>query len=134
MPDILLDTKSYADCTIGRLFIAAGGFSCFTLELPWLDNAGGVSCIPAGIYSYKKRMSPGKGYTVIELIDVPERTFIQIHLGNFTSQILGCIIPGTAIKDVNADGIPDVVDSEKAFNKLMCAAPDKGTIEIRRSF
>lgn len=126
---IILDTKSYPDCTIGRMW--CGQFTCFTLELPWLGNQQDISCIPNGIYRWKKRMSPNKGYEVIELIDVPNRQFIQIHIGNRTSQILGCVLTGEAIKDYNDDGIPDVVNSKDAFETLMSITADEGTIEIR---
>lgn len=131
MPDITLNTLSFDDCTLGRLFIK--GKSFFTLELPWKDNKPSISCIPPGIYKFKKRFSPNKEMVVIELEDVEGRTYIQIHIGNRTSQIEGCILPGLAIKDYNDDGIPDVVSSEEAFTKIMELAPENGTIKITRS-
>lgn len=131
MPDITLNTLSFDDCTLGRLFIK--GKSFFTLELPWKDNKPSISCIPPGIYKFKKRFSPNKQMLVIELEGVEGRTYIQIHIGNRTAQIEGCILPGTGIKDYNDDGIPDVVGSVEAFNKIMELAPENGTIKITRS-
>lgn len=102
----------------------------FTLELPWLDNAPSISCIPPGKYKWKKRFSPGKKCEVIELIDVPGRSYIQIHLGNYTRQIEGCILPGMGLKDIDDDGIFDVTNSGEAFDKIMSMTADNGEIEI----
>lgn len=131
MADIILNTLSFEDCTLGRLFIK--GKSFFTLELPWKGNAVNISCIPAGTYKFKKRFSPSKEMVVIELEGVGGRIYIQIHIGNRTSQIKGCILPGLGIKDYNDDGIPDVVSSEEAFTKIMELAPETGIIEINRN-
>lgn len=114
--------------TLGILY--CGDFRFFTLELPWLDNAQNISCITPGKYKWFKRFSPGKKYEVIELIDVTGRSFIQIHLGNYTDQILGCILPGMGLKDIDDDGVFDVTNSEKAFNKIMSMTSDSGEIEI----
>ena len=125
-----LKTISYDDCTIGRL--TAGDFQCLTLELPWRDNQPNVSCIPPGEYAYKIRFSPKKQYYVLELQNVPGRSYIQIHVGNFTRQIEGCILPGYGIKDIDHDGILDVTDSQAAFDDLMHVAGDAGLIRIER--
>jgi len=76
-------------------------FRCYTLELPWKDNEHNVSCIPKGIYQCKIRVSPkfGKVYWVS---DVPDRSYILIHPGNwagdttkgFRSNVDGCILLG----------------------------------------
>ena len=129
MSEIKLERIKYRKkSTIGILSVE--GFECFTLELPWLNNQKNISCIPTGIYKWKKRFSPGKQYQVIELKDVPNRKYIQIHLGNYTRQIEGCILPGLGLKDIDNDGIFDVTQSEKAFNKIMSLTGDSGEIEI----
>ena len=130
LPDIVIETISYDDATIGRL--SSNGFHCFTLELPWLDNKTDVSCVPPNIYEYKKRFSPSKKMVVIELIDVEGRTFIQLHIGNFTKQILGCCLVGMGITYLDTDSIPDLVNSEEALNRLLESCPNTGTIEIIR--
>lgn len=74
------------------------------LELPWRDNATGVSCIPPGLYRCEIVNSPRFG-KVYEVRDVPRRTNILIHAANFAgdttkglfSQLLGCIAPATAV-------------------------------------
>lgn len=108
------------DCTLGRLTF--GDFQCFTLELPWRDNQSGdyteASCIVPGSYDAFRRISPSNG-PCLELKDVPGRTHIQIHKGNFTSDIRGCILVGDSIRFINADTIPDVGNSVATLNKLL---------------
>ena len=116
------------DCTIGRL--TCGNFQCFTLELPWLGNQKNISCIREGIYQFKRRVSPKNG-NVLELQDTHPRTFIQIHKGNFTYQIEGCILVGDGVKWLNGDAIPDVTNSTKTLEKLLEASKGIDLIEIR---
>jgi len=129
MADINIQRLSYSRTeTMGIMRI--NNLRFFTLELPWLDNQKNISCIPTGEYNYIKRVSPGKGYEVIELVGVPGRRFIQVHLGNYTSQILGCILPGTGLKDINHDGVFDVTNSKEAFSYIMENTPEIGIIHI----
>ncbi|GAL18546.1 hypothetical protein JCM19235_1969 [Vibrio maritimus] len=106
------------------------GFRCFTLELPWRNNQQNISCIPAGTYWAFKRISPSNG-AVLQLEGVPNRTFIQIHKGNYTSQIAGCILVGDSLRDINGDGIPDVTNSTSTLHKLLERLPDRFQLEIR---
>jgi len=115
------------DCTMGRLKI--DDFQCFTLELPWLNNQNDISCIPPGTYEYFLRNSPHNG-AVLELRDVEDRTYVQIHSGNYTSQILGCILVGDSIKWLNADEIPDVTNSVNTKRRLLAIAGSSGHIII----
>ena len=108
------------DCTVGVLNV--GGYRCFTLELPNNNNQRNISCIPPGEYLCKKILSPSLGHC-IEIQDVPNRTFIRIHKGNYTSQIQGCVLVGEALKDINDDFVIDVVNSKTAFDNLMKATP-----------
>lgn len=128
--DIKIETASYEDATIGRLWCE--GFQCFTLELPWLDNQTNISCIPEGVYEYEKRISPSKGYEVIELKGVEGRTYIQIHAGNYTRQIRGCTLVGNSLLYLDRDNIPDVANSMNTHKRLMKVAPHKGTVEFIR--
>lgn len=132
MSEIIIRTLSLSDCTIGQLELVGTPFKCFTLELPWLDNKQNISCVPAGTYKYEKRKSPSLGQ-VIHILDVENRTWIYIHAGNFTSQILGCVLVGQAIKDINRDGTPDVTASAPTLNSLMDRTNDTGTVTIERS-
>jgi len=76
-------------------------FSCFSMELPWRDNRRNISCIPPDIYHVQIRVSPryGRVYWVIE---VPDRSYILIHSGNWAGDVSkglkthtnGCILLG----------------------------------------
>lgn len=82
-------------------------------ELPWRDNKPYVSCIPAGTYPCQWTISPKFGYCY-HLKDVPKRTDILIHVGNFVgdtdkgfkSNVQGCIVLGMAM---------EVIDNQKAL-------------------
>jgi hypothetical protein len=115
------------DCVIGRLKIGEHQF--FTLELPNKNNKKSVSCIPDGEYQYKAYDSPSKG-KVLLLENVPDRTWIEVHAGNYTSQIQGCVLVGDGIKWLNDDSIPDVTNSKRSLDKVLALAGQNGTIEI----
>jgi hypothetical protein len=78
---------------------------CSMFELPWLENAKGKSCIPPGRYevTYLKRSASGKYKDVYHVQNVPGRTGILIHLGNwagdtdkgFKSDTDGCLLPAS---------------------------------------
>ena len=130
MTTITILRAYYGDCTTGRLRTNKG-FQCLTLELPWRGNEQGKSCIPEGDYNYRVALSPRLGVDVVWLDGVDNRINIQIHPGNYTRQILGCILPGNAITDIDGDGILDVSQSQVAFNKLLANIDKTGLIKIR---
>lgn len=117
----------HKDCTLGRL--SFGVFQCFTLELPDLGNAPSISCIPAGVYQAFKRQSPKNGL-VVELKNVSKRSFIQIHRGNYTRQIEGCILVGSSIAFLDNDQVPDVTNSGVTMDKLLALLPDEFEVKI----
>lgn len=88
---------------------------CLTLEEPWRENKRSISCIPVGVYECEYgQNSKGKG--VYHVKDVPGRDFVQIHIGNTTLDIEGCILVGCEFgkyKDLQA-----VLSSTRAFEKL----------------
>lgn len=128
---ITLNTWCMDDCTLGRL--SFGNFHCFTLELPWKNNENNISCVPAGIYRYHRYLSPSKG-KVLLLEDVPDRTYVEIHAGNFTRDILGCILVGDSIKYLDRDKIPDVTNSKATLRNLLSMLPlEQGYINILRT-
>lgn len=103
--------------------------SFHVLELPWLDNGKRISCIPAGKYWCKKRWSKKYGHHWI-VVDVEDREYILIHIGNIYKHTLGCILPGLKLKDINNDGLEDVIHSGKAMNWMRKNMPDKFELEI----
>lgn len=127
-PDISVLRAYYSDCTLSRVFTKS--MNCFLLELPWLGNAVSISCIPEGVYPYRKAWSEANQREVIWIDEVPDRTLIQLHPANYTSQLEGCGATGEGIIHINQDTIPDVTASTEAFEKLMAAIPRTGTIRI----
>lgn len=122
-------TRIYQDdCTVGILNYK--GFRCCTLELPDKNNQQDISCIPAGRYQCKKIVSPSLG-DCINIENVLNRTYIRIHSGNYTSQILGCVLVGDSIKDINRDGVLDVANSKNTLNKLMDLLPESFELNIK---
>ena len=125
---ITLDRWYRPECTVGELTL--DDFRCLSLELPDRDNQEDISCIPAGIYDYYLRNSPKNGY-VLELRNVPGRSYIQIHSANFTRQIQGCILVGDSLKYLDNDSILDVTNSKATLKRLLNVAGKSGKIEIR---
>lgn len=99
-------------CTMGYL-VEDNQVIAYTLELPWRDNKNNISCIPKGTYSGTLRYDKNDKWR-IELKDVPDRTNVQIHIGNYTSDIKGCVLVGTGAKIENCS----VQNSAKAYTNL----------------
>lgn len=100
-----------------------------TLELPYKGNQRQVSCVPVGSYKVRKRYSE-KYQEHFHLTNVPGRDYILIHSGNYHTQILGCILVGTGLKDINHDGQKDVTESRAAMKQLNELLPDEFELEI----
>lgn len=66
----------------------------------------------------------------IEIQNVPMRSNILIHVGNYTSDILGCILVGDSARDINNDGTIDVTNSKATMYKLLALIPDKFLVRI----
>ena len=67
-------------------------------------------CIPAGDYllGWTEQVSPEFGRYMIELKDVPGRTTIYIHSGNFTKDTLGCLLCGSTIDTEDPSGVAEI--------------------------
>jgi len=118
--------------TLGQLFVIEDGtpiYSCYTLELPDKGNQKRISCIPAGEYKVKKRFSP-KFRNHFHVQNVPNRSYILIHAGNYNYQIQGCVLVGKRLKDINQDGLLDVADSGVAMKELLGLLPEEFTLII----
>jgi hypothetical protein len=95
-----------------------GDFSCKTLERPWKNNQPNVSCIPTGTYQVEWTFSPKFARYTYEIKNVPGRTGIRIHTGNYFYQIQGCILPGTSYSDIDKDGAVDIINSKITLAKF----------------
>ena len=90
---ILQRLSSPSDRTNG-IWTLPDGELIRTLERPWLDNQVSVSCIPAGIYKFR-RDTHGR-FQWFRILDVPNRTDIELHEGTKPSHSEGCILMSTA--------------------------------------
>lgn len=88
----------------------------YTLELPWKNNSLNISCIPKG--TYQCSIKPFHSTTQYEILNVPNRSGIFIHVGNYYHDSLGCIILGGGKGDINHDGQIDVTNSTKSISAL----------------
>jgi hypothetical protein len=82
---------------IGKLY-CNGEFIAHTLELAWKDNQKSISCIPKGEYKCRVRLareSATRDYVHLLVQDVPNRSYILFHRGNYPSDSRGCILTGT---------------------------------------
>jgi len=143
-------SRSYGEKqTQGGLFVFDEDtcvYSCKTLELPYLENHKDISCIPEGEYKCDRVTSKKFGICYL-LNDVPSRSGIIIHAGNYASErmlleraimrnvrkvdTLGCILVGLRHYDLNSDGALDVADSQRALNALRAILPSKFNLIIR---
>lgn len=89
------------DGTFGD-FVSDSGFNCAFGELPDRQNHAGISCIPVGTYQAEWAFSPAHKMFLYHLLDVPNRSVIEIHSGNvcgdvsmgFQSDVKGCGLLG----------------------------------------
>lgn len=120
--------------TLGHLTVFDGIkkiYECSTLELPWKDNHKDISCIPSGSYWVEKYNSPTPGRGIVfQFSHVKGRSNVQIHKGNYFSDILGCILVGAGFTDINKDGYQDVHSSGNTMGKLLELMPDKFPVKI----
>ena len=94
-PSVVVVTidRQYSDrCTSGYLLVD-GKHVAYTLERPWVDNLRNISSIPAGTYKAKLRYDK-KDKWRIELTNVPNRSNVQVHIGNEVDQSKGCVLVG----------------------------------------
>lgn len=134
MEALIIRELAQSKQTLGRLELYDNNrqkvFECKTLELPWKNNMRQKSCIPTGNYKVTPRTSPKYGLHFL-INGVKDRDAILIHHGNYHTDILGCILVGTAHIDINGDGFKDVTSSKATMHLLINLAPQgfKLTIE-----
>ncbi len=125
--DITLKRNYLSDCVQGVMELECG-WRCMTIERPDLGNKQSISCIPEGVYEYFFRKSPTNG-DVLELRNVVNRTHIQIHIGNWVKNSVGCILVGRTFK-LDPGKEPMVTSSTPTMEELLEKAPSEGIIKI----
>lgn len=86
------------------------------LENPWRFNQNNVSCIPNGDYICQRWNSPNFGWT-FKVLNVPSRTDILFHWGNWEKDTKGCFILGEKFDILSNE--PAVINSQAAFADFM---------------
>jgi len=120
MPVTLQRMIETAHGTLGQ-FRLADGATLYTMERM---STGEHPRIPAGLYELKLGMyyaGDGLGgkadYPAYEILGVPGRTNIKIHVANRAVELLGCVAPGKALGFLQ--GQLAVLQSLPAFRKFM---------------
>lgn len=122
----ILRQRTSSEGTFGILTVFEDSsplLSLFTGELPWRDNLPKKSCIPKGKYECQPWNSK-KYPNTYNVMDVPGRTAILIHAGNFCgnrdegflSNVEGCILVGTKFGSIS--GQQAVLSSKIAMSRL----------------
>lgn len=106
----------------GALLVSKGDHEnllpyCLTLEDPWLNNAEGVSCVPAGMYVCQRVQSPKFGNT-FTVLNVPGRSLIRWHWGNTHLDTRGCILLAESF-DTQWDNSTALMNSKATFNRWL---------------
>lgn len=129
--DAVLERFAYLpEATLGKLTIQDHVF--WIAERPWRGNKKEVSCIPTGSYTCKAYTSKRFGET-FEITEVPNRTYILFHVGNFPEKDShGCLLVGSSLMA----GKPAVSASKNAMTKFREILKDVESfeIEIKDSF
>ena len=116
MKIIVQRIKKTNDGIFGMLSLDFDSFTCYTCENLKL-------AIPAGIYNVSFQWS-GRFQRMTPHIDVPKRTYIEIHESNFPYQLEGCLSVGDKI-----DG--DAIDNSRVTDiKLESILKGKQGLQI----
>jgi len=127
LPLLTLERFAYSPRgSFGRL--TGEGLDLFTVERPWAGNARKLSCIPEGLYTCRRVMSPRFGDT-FEVTDVPGRSHILFHPANTMDELEGCIAPGLSLGCL--DGQWSVVSSRAAMSAFFRALGPRRAFELR---
>ena len=129
----ILRDEQTEDFTAGLLWVVDDNdqsvFHCKTLELPWKDNAKGVSCVPAGVYKAELHHSPKFGLC-ISIPQVSGRSEILLHGGNYLKDTKGCILVGRSRLIMTGMKSATVINSRIALRQLLSFLPNKFEIQI----
>lgn len=106
--------------TLGSFHVFRGAVEIYeaaAMELPYQGNQANISCIPVGTYKVVKAISPRYGESFL-VKDVPGRSHILIHPGNYNRDTKGCILLGAKFLDINRDGLKDITNSRRMVEAL----------------
>ena len=111
--ELHLHRTYFKEGTNGALFYN-DRFLGFTIELPWLNNARTISCIPEGVYQLKARYSEKFKYH-LQLQNVKGRSLILLHPANDAlKELEGCIAPVLQLS-----GLGKGISSRRTLQKIV---------------
>lgn len=114
----LVRTEYRSDGIFSEFRDAAGEQLFVTLERAYPDGLGGwIPKLVNGIYTCERRVSPELGYELFQIMNVPNCTYIEIHIGNSRKDSKGCVLVGMGIAQVS--GLQMITQSKIAFGKFM---------------
>jgi hypothetical protein len=136
MNAILTRFSNQQNFTLGRLelFNDNGNrlASFFTLELPYKNNVRQVSCIPLGVYTVAPFVSKKFG-KCLKIQNVPNRSGILFHSGNFIHDTKGCVLVGNHYT-INSFGLSaNVYSSSIAMRSLLSHCSTNFTLTIKKA-
>ena len=130
MERIVLERVYLPDRTLGSLY-RNGEAIAKTLELPWLDNRRGVSCIPEGVYQViSQPPKEGRPYPYFRLPNVPGRSGILIHRGTEPTHSKGCILVASRFRNINTSQ-PSLEESGKKLQWMIDNLPSEFELEVQ---
>jgi hypothetical protein len=113
------------EATLGKLTVKGETF--WIAERPWRGNKKEVSCIPSDTYTCNRYISKRFGET-FEVTDVPDRTYILFHVGNFPEKDShGCLLVGESLMQ----GQPAVASSKVAMNRFRETLKDEDSFKLK---
>ena len=102
--------------TLGKL--SYGSFICDTLERSWKNNTVNISCIPKGTYNCIWTYMGDLKEFHYQIQNVPGRSGIFIHEGNYYTNSEGCVLIGSGLSDLNKDKEKDVLNSRVTLTQF----------------
>jgi hypothetical protein len=108
--DLELQRMSITNVSMGGELSINGTFQCYTLERPPSDPI--FRAIPPGTYSVERYFSSHFNRIMPHIVNVPGRTGIEIHYGNYPSDTEGCVLVG------ETRAMDFVGESDVAWGKL----------------
>lgn len=127
----MIELVRYIDAPFGTYGeLSLPEFSCLTVERPWSDNRANLSCIPPGCYRLEETEFRGD-YKTLEVLGVPNRSLIKIHIANVPTDLRGCIGLGSGWGWLRGQlSVTHSRDTFKAFWQVVQRYQPR-TIEIR---
>jgi len=104
-------------------FLQVGDWRCDSVEEIWKNNQKNISCIPVGTYPLRRAIhhistpDPDDDYDCYEIVDVPNRSAIHLHIAQAIRDLLGCVGMGSRHGILRGEWA--VMEARKTFAEYM---------------